>query len=143
MLFRATATDLGPTDLDRAAAYPADGPLPALTAERIRQELAGNQFRPEWIWFAEDGDGDGDGEILARALWWGRAGSVRPIALDCLQVRADVVDPAAVAAGLLATAHAAFGTLPPTTSRCPGTGGPARHWSTPWPGAGRRRPGPG
>ncbi|MFJ3797893.1 GNAT family N-acetyltransferase [Streptomyces sp. NPDC090088] len=114
MLFRAATADpadpaaLGPADLDRAAACPVGGPVPALTAERIRQELASNQFRPEWIWFAEGEDG----ETLARALWWGRADSVRPIALDCLQVRADVVDPAAVATGLLTTAHAAFGILP-------------------------------
>ncbi|WP_326589055.1 GNAT family N-acetyltransferase [Streptomyces sp. NBC_01294] len=106
MFFRAATAD--PADLDRAVAYPADGPVPALTADRIREELDGNRFRPEWTWFAEDEDG----EILARALWWGRADSERPIALDCLQVRARVADPAAVAAGLLAAGHAAFGGLP-------------------------------
>ncbi|WP_328926658.1 GNAT family N-acetyltransferase [Streptomyces sp. NBC_00190] len=106
MFFRAATAD--PADLDRAVAYPADGPVPALTAEKIREELAAGQFRPEWIWFAEDEDG----EVLARALWWGRADSERPIALDCLQVRACVTDPAAVAAGLLAAGHAAFGGLP-------------------------------
>ncbi len=98
----------GPADLHRTLAYPADGPVPALTAERIREELAGNRLRPEWIWFAEDEDG----EVLARALWWGRADSERPLALDCLQVRASVADPAALAAGLLAAGHAAFGGLP-------------------------------
>ncbi|MGW7437812.1 GNAT family N-acetyltransferase [Streptomyces sp. NPDC054849] len=106
MFFRAATAD--PMDPDRAVAYPADGPVPALTADRIREELAGNRFRPEWIWFAEDEDG----EVLARALWWGRADSEQPIALDCLQVRACVADPAAVAAGLLAAGHAAFGKLP-------------------------------
>ncbi|MFD9405708.1 GNAT family N-acetyltransferase [Streptomyces sp. NPDC059989] len=106
MLFRAATAD--PADTDRAVAYPADGPVPALTAEKIREELAGNRFRPEWIWFAEDEDG----EVLARALWWGRADSERPIALDCLQVRSTVADPAALAAGLLAAGHAAFGALP-------------------------------
>ncbi|MEU9142542.1 GNAT family N-acetyltransferase [Streptomyces sp. NPDC048349] len=106
MLFRPATADA--TDLDRAFAYPADGPVPALTAERIREELAGNRFRPEWIWFAEDEDG----QVLARALWWGRADSERPIALDCLQVRSSVADPAALAAGLLAAGHAAFGNLP-------------------------------
>lgn len=106
MRFRPATAD--PADLDRAVAYPADGPVPALTAERIREELAGNRFRPEWIWFAEDEDG----EVLARALWWGRADSEQPIALDCLQVRASVADPAALAAGLLAAGHAAFGGLP-------------------------------
>ncbi|MFG2876045.1 GNAT family N-acetyltransferase [Streptomyces sp. NPDC048337] len=106
MLFRAATAD--PADMDRALAYPADGPVPALTPEKIREELAGNRLRPEWIWFAEDEDG----EVLARALWWGRADSERPIALDCLQVRSTVADPGALAAGLLAAGHAAFGTLP-------------------------------
>ncbi|MFJ8076464.1 GNAT family N-acetyltransferase [Streptomyces sp. NPDC096176] len=106
MQFRAATAD--PADIDRIAAHPADGPVPALTAERIREELAVNQLRPEWIWFAEDEDG----EILARALWWGRADSERPIALDCLQVRSTVADPVGVAAGLLAAGHAAFGALP-------------------------------
>ncbi|KOU27292.1 hypothetical protein ADK94_01805 [Streptomyces sp. XY593] len=94
--------------MDRAVAHPADGPVPALTTEKIREELAGNRMRPEWIWTAEDEDG----EILARALWWGRADSERPIALDCLQVGAAVADPAAVAAGLLDAGHAAFGKRP-------------------------------
>ncbi|MEW2139162.1 GNAT family N-acetyltransferase [Streptomyces sp. NPDC005409] len=106
MIFRAATAD--PADIDRALAYPADGPVAALTAEKVREELAGNRFRPEWTWFAEDADG----EVLARALWWGRADSERPIALDCLQVQASVADPAAVAAGLLAAGHAAFGNLP-------------------------------
>ncbi|MEV0535398.1 GNAT family protein [Kitasatospora sp. NPDC050463] len=106
MIFRAATAD--PTDLDRALAYPADGPVPALTAEKVREELAENRIRPEWIWFAQDEDG----EILARALWWGRADSERPIALDCLQVRAGVADPATVATALLEAGHAAFGNLP-------------------------------
>lgn len=106
MRFRPATAD--PADLDLALAYPADGPVPALTAERIREELAGNQFRPEWTWFAEDEDG----QVLGRALWWGRGDSERPIALDCLQVRSSVADPGALAAGLLAAGHAAFGNLP-------------------------------
>ncbi|MFD7711526.1 GNAT family N-acetyltransferase [Streptomyces sp. NPDC059786] len=97
-----------PTALDRAAAYPADGPVAALTAEKIREEVDANRFRPEWIWLAEDEGG----EVLARALWWGRADSERPIALDCLQVRSSVADPVAVAAGLLEAGHAAFGARP-------------------------------
>ncbi|WP_330297504.1 GNAT family N-acetyltransferase [Streptomyces sp. NBC_00503] len=106
MEFRSATAD--PARLDRALAYPADGPVPAFTAERVREELASNQMRSEWIWTAEDEDG----EILARALWWGRADSERPNALDCLQVRASVADPASVAAGLLAAGHAAFGKAP-------------------------------
>ncbi|MCX5196187.1 GNAT family N-acetyltransferase [Streptomyces sp. NBC_00249] len=106
MIYRAATAD--PADLDRALAYPADGPVAALTPDRVREELAANQIRPEWIWFAEDEDG----RLLARALWWGRADSERPVALDCLHVRADVADPAALAAGLLAAGHAAFGKAP-------------------------------
>ncbi|MFF1557945.1 GNAT family N-acetyltransferase [Streptomyces sp. NPDC058279] len=106
MLFRAATAD--PADIDRALAYPADGPLEALPADRVRAELAAGRLRPEWTWFAEDEDG----EILARALWWGREDSERPIALDCLQVRAGVADPVAVAARLLTAGHTAFGNLP-------------------------------
>ncbi|GHD19197.1 N-acetyltransferase [Streptomyces violarus] len=106
MRFFPAAAD--PTALDRAAAYAADGPVTALTAEKIREELDAEQFRPEWIWLAEDDDG----QVLARALWWGRADSERPLALDCLQVRSTVADPVAVATGLLDTAHAALGTRP-------------------------------
>ncbi|MET9885336.1 GNAT family protein [Streptomyces sp. NPDC006430] len=118
MIFRSATAH--PTDLDRAVAYPADGPVEALSAEGIREELAQNRFRPEWIWFAEDGNG----EVWARALWWGRADSERPLALDCLQVRAGVADPAAVAAGLLAAGHEAFGNLPLYNISLPS------HWRT-------------
>ncbi|WKV72964.1 GNAT family N-acetyltransferase [Streptomyces sp. PCS3-D2] len=113
MLFRAATA--GPADLARAVAHPAAGPVPALTAGRIREELAGNRIRPEWIWTAEDEGG----RILARALWWGRADSERPIALDCLQVAAGVADPAGVAAGLLDAGHKAFGGLPGYTISLP------------------------
>ncbi|MFI9062855.1 GNAT family N-acetyltransferase [Streptomyces sp. NPDC053429] len=105
MIFRAATAD--PTDIDRALTHPADGPVEALAADRIREELAAGRLRPEWIWFAQAEDG----EVLGRALWWGREDSERPVALDCLQVR-GVADPAAVAAGLLAAGHSAFGTLP-------------------------------
>ncbi|MFD0357154.1 GNAT family N-acetyltransferase, partial [Streptomyces sp. NPDC127110] len=106
MRLRAATAD--PADIDRALAHPADGPVAALTPDRIREEFAGNRMRPEWTWFAEDEDG----EVLARALWWGRADSERPVALDCLQVRASVADPAALAAALLEAGHAAFGKRP-------------------------------
>ncbi|MFD3537880.1 GNAT family N-acetyltransferase [Streptomyces sp. NPDC058662] len=106
MLIRPATAD--PAALDRAVAEPFDGPVPALTAGKIREELAAGQFRPEWTWTAEAEDGG----ILARALWWGRADSDRPIALDCLQVRSTEADPAALAAALLAAGHAEFGKLP-------------------------------
>ncbi|MEV7724616.1 GNAT family N-acetyltransferase [Streptomyces sp. NPDC087917] len=106
MYFRAVTADAA--DLDRAVAYPADGPVAALTAPKVREELAAGRCRPEWTWIAEDGDG----RMLARALWWGRADSERPVALDCLQVREDVRDPGALATGLLEAGHAAFGERP-------------------------------
>ncbi|MFF2193564.1 GNAT family N-acetyltransferase [Streptomyces sp. NPDC058157] len=109
MRFRTALDD--PAALDRALAFPADGPLGPLAplpADRVREEFAAHRFRPEWTWSAEDGDG----RVLARALWWGRADSERPVALDCLQVRADVADPAALAAALLGAGHAAFGKRP-------------------------------
>jgi RimJ/RimL family protein N-acetyltransferase len=106
MRFSTAAAD--PTALARATSYPADGPVAALTAEKIREELDAGQFRSEWIWLAEDENG----QVLARALWWGRADSERPIALDCLQVRSTVADPAALATGLLDAGHAALGTRP-------------------------------
>lgn len=114
MIYRAALAD--PAGLDRAVAFQADGPVKALSADTIREELAENRFRPEWIWFAEDEDG----EVLARALWWGRADGERPVALDCLQVRESVADPAALAAGLLAAGHAAFGNLPLYNISLPG-----------------------
>ncbi|MEU3721567.1 GNAT family N-acetyltransferase [Streptomyces sp. NPDC031705] len=106
MRFSAATAD--PAALDRALAHPADGPVAALTPDRIREEFAGNRMRPEWTWFAEDDDG----RVLARALWWGRSDSERPVALDCLQVRSAVEDPAALAAALLEAGHTAFGGRP-------------------------------
>ncbi|MCF3179627.1 GNAT family N-acetyltransferase [Streptomyces polychromogenes] len=102
------AATAGPTALDRALAFPAGGPVAGPSADRIREEFAENRFRPEWTWFAEDGDG----RPLARALWWGRADSERPVTLDCLQVAPGVADPAALAAALLGAGHAAFGRRP-------------------------------
>ncbi|MFG2666320.1 GNAT family N-acetyltransferase [Streptomyces sp. NPDC048387] len=107
MRFRCAAT-ADPAALDRALALAAEGPVAALSPGRIREELAAHRFRPEWTWFAEDADG----RVPATALWWGRADSRKPVALDCLQVRGGVADPAALAAALLGAGHAAFGTRP-------------------------------
>ncbi|MFJ7155386.1 GNAT family N-acetyltransferase [Streptomyces sp. NPDC101118] len=100
MLFRPTA----PAELDRLAAYPAGGPVPAIAEDRFREDWAAAQYRPEWTWVAEAEDG----ELLARALWWGRGDGAYPAALDCLHVRDTVADPAGLAAGLLAAGHGAF-----------------------------------
>ncbi|MDJ0380730.1 GNAT family protein [Streptomyces sp. G-G2] len=109
MRTRSAADD--PAALERAVGYPAGGPaepVAALDAGQVRAELAEHRMRPEWTWYAEDEDG----RILARALWWGRTDSERPLALDCLQVRPEVADPTALAAELLAAGHTAFGNRP-------------------------------
>ncbi|TXS49157.1 GNAT family N-acetyltransferase [Streptomyces sp. t39] len=98
-----------PAGTARALTPPAPGdPVAALGADTIREELDAHRFRPEWTWFAEDGEG----RVVGRALWWGRADSERPVALDCLQIAPDTADRAGVAAGLLAAGHAAFGAAP-------------------------------
>ncbi|MCB5163401.1 GNAT family N-acetyltransferase [Streptomyces bambusae] len=107
MLFRPVVL----AELDRIAAYPADGPVPLIGEERFRGDFAERQYRPEWSWVAE---GD-DGEWVARALWWGRADSTHPAALDCLHVSGAVADPAAVAAGLLEAGHGALKAAGATT----------------------------
>jgi GNAT superfamily N-acetyltransferase len=105
---RFTPATADPGALGRAIAYTDEGPLASPAADEIRDELAAYRFRPEWMWLAED-----DGEILARALWWGRSDSTRPMALDYLDVRPGVVDPAGLGAALLVAGHASFGNRPP------------------------------
>ena len=94
-------------DLDRVLSFPATEPVWWLRADRYRAELATGQYRPEWTWVAEE-----DGQLLARAIWWGQAGSTRPLALDCLLVADSVTDRAGLAAGLLTAAHDALGARP-------------------------------
>jgi RimJ/RimL family protein N-acetyltransferase len=84
-----------------------DDPVGSVDAGRFREEAAAGRLRPEWTWFAAHGS-----RIVARALWWGRADSERPVALDCLHVLPDVPDRAALAAGLLSRGHAEFGATP-------------------------------
>ncbi|MFB7370602.1 GNAT family N-acetyltransferase [Streptomyces sp. NPDC056222] len=91
------------SDLDAVLAWDVKEPVSWIGADRYREETAARQCRPEWTWIAEE-----DGRILARALWWGRSDSERPITLDCLTVHESVADPAAVAAELLGAAHAVF-----------------------------------
>lgn len=95
-------------DLDRVLAWTVEAPVSWVAADMYRADAAEQRHRPEWTWIAEDEAG----RVLARAVWWGRTDSERPAVLDCLSVAESVVDPVAVAAGLLDAAHAAFGTLP-------------------------------
>jgi RimJ/RimL family protein N-acetyltransferase len=95
-------------DLDRVLAWTVEAPVSWVAADMYRAEATEQRHRPQWTWITEDEAG----RVSARAVWWGRTDSERPAVLDCLSVAESVVDPVAVAAGLLDTAHAAFGTLP-------------------------------
>lgn len=96
-----------PAEMEHPVDFTVDDPVGSVDTERFREEAAAGRVRPEWTWFAGDGS-----RIVARALWWGRADSDRPLALDCLHVQADVPDRAALAAELLARGHAEFGAAP-------------------------------
>ncbi len=89
-------------------AWTVEAPVSWVDADMYRSEAAERRHRPEWTWIAEDDAG----RVVARAVWWGRNDSDLPAVLDCLSVAESVADPVAVAADLLDTAHAAFGTLP-------------------------------
>ena len=96
-----------PADLDKVLAVPATDPLAWITAQDYRDELDQHRYRPEWTWVVEDG-----GDLVARAVWWGGADDETPSTLDCLWVRPDLPDPAALGARLLNAAHAGFGARP-------------------------------
>lgn len=96
-----------PAEMEEPMEFTVDDPVGSVDGERFREETAAGRMRPEWTWFAGDGS-----RIVARALWWGRADSERPLVLDCLHVLPDVPDRAGLAAGLLAHGHAKFGAVP-------------------------------
>lgn len=96
-----------PAEMADPVPFTVDDPVGSVDAGRFLEEAAAGRMRPEWTWFADDGS-----RIVARALWWGRADSERPVALDCLHVLPGVRDRAGLAAGLLARGHAAFGATP-------------------------------
>ena len=70
-----------PAEMADPPEFTVSDPVGALDADRLRDEAAGGRMRPEWTWFAADGS-----RIVGRAVWWGRADSERPLALDCLHV---------------------------------------------------------
>ena len=121
MIIRPTRAD----EAALAAAFPVDDPVGSVDADRYRGELGRGLLRPGWTWVAEDA-----GELVGRAVWWGRADSTHPLALDCLQVRDGVPDRVALAAELLAAGHAAL--------VAPGGAPPA--WTVSVPGDWRDRP---
>lgn len=87
--------------------FAVDDPVASVDADRFRAEAAAGRMRPEWTWFAQEGP-----RTVARALWWGRAESERPLTLDCLHVLPEVPDRAVLATELLSRAHAEFGAKP-------------------------------
>lgn len=89
--------------MDRLVAFDPDPGLRAIDRDRLRADRAEGRLRPSWSWLVER-----DGVLLARALWWGRAGAALPMALEALDVTEHVDDPASVAVELLATARVAF-----------------------------------
>jgi hypothetical protein len=92
-----------PGDLDLLLTALPFEPTEFIDAARLRRELGLGQYRFEWTWLVADDSG-----LKARALWWGSAGSPRPVVLDCLWVHPSVRDPAELATRLLAAAHADF-----------------------------------
>ncbi|MFI5959006.1 GNAT family N-acetyltransferase [Cryptosporangium sp. NPDC051539] len=75
-----------------------------VSAEGYRAGQAARRYRPEWTWIAH-----AEGHVVARAVWWGRPDSDRPLLLDCLWVDGSGGDQVAIAAELLVAAHRRFG----------------------------------
>jgi RimJ/RimL family protein N-acetyltransferase len=103
-----------PAEMKAPVEFTADDPAGSVDDDRFREEAAAGRMRPEWTWFADDGS-----RIVARALWWGRSDSERPLTLDCLDVLPGVPDRAALATELLARGHAEFGAEPEYNLRLP------------------------
>src|SRR6202035_5632951 len=96
-----------PAEMADPPEFTVGDPVGAVDDDRLRDEAAGGRMRPEWTWFAADGS-----RIVGRAVWWGRADSERPLALDCLHVVPEVPDRAALAAQILSRGQAEFGATP-------------------------------
>ncbi|GAA4086799.1 GNAT family N-acetyltransferase [Nonomuraea soli] len=103
MLFRPTVE----ADLDRLLDVVVDEPVSWAHPERIRAELKLGNYRPEWMWIAED-----DGVILARVVFWGMPADAEPYSIDCLSVHPSVADRAGLAAELMSAAIERLGTKP-------------------------------
>jgi len=103
-----------PAEMAEPAEFAVEDPVGSVDQDRFREEAAAGRMRPEWTWFADDGS-----RIVARALWWGRSDSERPLALDCLDVVPGVPDRAALATELLVRGHAEFGMAPEFNLRLP------------------------
>ena len=95
------------SELEDGAGFSSADPVAFVDTDRLRAETAAGRFRPEWTWLAVDRS-----RVIARALWWGRADSERPLALECLHVLPEVPDRAAVATELLLRGHSEFNAKP-------------------------------
>jgi RimJ/RimL family protein N-acetyltransferase len=96
-----------PAEMVQPVEFTTKDAVALVDSKRFLQEAAAGRFRPEWTWFAEDGV-----RIVGRALWWGRADSERPVALDCLYVLPDVPDRTALATELLLRAQGVLNAKP-------------------------------
>ena len=96
-----SVVDAGELDLFCALSYTLD--------DELADDLACGRRRPERMWVALRGD-----RLVARAAWWGSAGTDVPAVLDVLDV-ADVTDRIDVGVRLV---NAALGEIiPPGASR--------------------------
>jgi hypothetical protein len=103
-----------PAEMKEPVGFTVDDQVGSVDEDRFREEAAAGRMRPEWTWFAEDGS-----RIVARALWWGRSDSERPLALDCLDVLPGVPGCGALATELLVRGHAEFAAAPQFNLRLP------------------------
>lgn len=102
-------------EMEELVEFAVNDPVGFVDVGSFREETAAGRLRPEWSWFAVDGS-----RIVARALWWGREDSERPLALDCLHVLADVPNRAALGAELMSRGHTAFQAKPEYVLIVPG-----------------------
>jgi RimJ/RimL family protein N-acetyltransferase len=99
-----------PSELDRLRHLLVASPL---TAGQFQIRLESGEYRPEWVWIAEEEPGE---PPVAAAIWWATAGETLPAALDGLFAAApfgkargaDAQDRVRLAAGLLTAGHEAF-----------------------------------
>jgi ribosomal protein S18 acetylase RimI-like enzyme len=111
---------MAPGDRAPVAALAEADPACWVSREVFDREFAAGRFRREWTWIAKEGR-----RIVARAVWWGRAGDELPLALDCVWVDPSADDPARLArlvvvAGLRALEAAGLSRPPSYELRLPG-----------------------
>jgi len=61
--------------------------LPYVLNDEVRDDLAADRRRPEWLWLALRGD-----RVVARAGWWSRAGDQHPLLMDIFDIDGDADD---------------------------------------------------